>query len=705
MASSRVMTKKEAARRRADNIDFNIKLLEATLTHLNFLEEISQNRFLENPKFITYAIKRYEMFWLPLLASQGFKAEPLAAPIDIEWVWHAHMLAPQEYTKDCITVVSRVLDHRVMSKEERVASKQRARDLWDDLYPDENFEVDFEDEQTLRDINSPYQTPFVSRIFYDLRSALERQRVFNYQVSLPHYRSLKFLEWASVRYRRFLFLNVRNPGETLVPCFDIALIWHVHLLHPHMYRDDTTALLGKVLPHDDKQFMRQITDRFKEALECTSSLWQNTYGGEYNCRGTSYRGDPPTDIQQYDVSSFKTDYFILVIEKLSLRAPPLADDFILSMRFLDDSKLSGKRFRRRGLVIEWENKTHDDLTMFAFRESKNPMLQFKLKMIKLLGSETIGMMIVPVTTFMDKTSNSHLIEYTAMLMDHKSRHSGIKLDLAFRILPDIGLTKMKVRSGAFSMSEAESMYGFGGKDDPRRQSVRASSRTDLNAVSPSSFQMRQMSDGGTKAAVHAVINQLHQRVFTVRVFHKTTYDAARIEILDHDGYMVALSETIDPHVLPSYKQILDTEVEERCTLETGENERAMMIRGSRSDWGICRGKWTSSGGKGHDGHHGNMKPMFLFFGLSKKMERKRTLLERSGHVFRLANVLTLDLEHGKLRIKCPDLSDAANVVALAFSVALLPIMTSPCREISCQDKKSLLHKIIELPMVTLSGYD
>ncbi len=48
------------------------------------------------------------------------------------------------------------------------------------------------------------------------------------QVSLPHYRTTKFLVRALQRYQMFLRLKKLYPEEFLVPCYDIDLIWHTH---------------------------------------------------------------------------------------------------------------------------------------------------------------------------------------------------------------------------------------------------------------------------------------------------------------------------------------------------------------------------------------------------------------------------------------------------------------------------------------------
>ena len=57
---------------------------------------------------------------------------------------------------------------------------------------------------------------------------LLRTYVPTLQVSLPHYRKSGYLAVALERYSRFLQLKKINPGEFLVPCYDIDVVWHAH---------------------------------------------------------------------------------------------------------------------------------------------------------------------------------------------------------------------------------------------------------------------------------------------------------------------------------------------------------------------------------------------------------------------------------------------------------------------------------------------
>ena len=47
------------------------------------------------------AIRRYEWCWLPLLLQHAgdAAAAPLAAPLDVAWVWLAHAIAPVHYRR------------------------------------------------------------------------------------------------------------------------------------------------------------------------------------------------------------------------------------------------------------------------------------------------------------------------------------------------------------------------------------------------------------------------------------------------------------------------------------------------------------------------------------------------------------------------------------------------------------------------------
>ncbi|XP_070566223.1 uncharacterized protein [Ptychodera flava] len=704
-----------ASRWSAENIKIGVPLVRATRNHLNFLDMINDNPQVTEERLLSKAIKRYETLWLPLLASQGFTVEPMAAPLDIAWIWYIHLLAPQEYTKDCITVTSRVLNHRVMAKAEYAESLKKAKQRWDDMYAYDHFEMKLDEMKTSRDVESPYQTPYVTRIYYDLKSATNRQRIFDYQFILPHYRSRKFLTSALARYKRFLHLQHSNPGETLVPCFDIALMWQVHMLHPHIYRDDMMALMDNQLPHDGQAILRDIVDRTSEGLNHTADLYRATFGEEYCIPGTGYHGELPTAMVRHDISSFKTDTYEFLMERLEVASTLLTGEFVMAMRIVGGEKV----FRRKSSNLVWDSKTGDGIVRFLFRESKKPCLQFKLKVIKLFGYSTVGVATIPITIFLDKSANDRRIEHTTTLLDSKNRHSGVQMSITFRIIPDIGLGFLKLSTGTYSMSEDDGVFGltrtrdidkrssYSGDYNHRvnlRSSMSKKGLTTQHSLDSVLVDSRPLSIGSA-AVIHTLLNSNHQIVFTAKVSHNQLKNSSKIEILDHHGSLVALSETIDSRALPNSRQVSDLNPETHCTLQKEDNERAMVIKARNCDWGICFGKWIRESGVEELGHGGFCRPRVSFYGLSRNMERKRTLIERSGFDFRLISVLTLDLRKGHIRFKGSDMSEVPQAVALAFSIALLLTQTSPCSNtVKCEERRSLVHKIMALPMVTSSLY-
>lgn len=58
--------------------------------------------------------------------------------------------------------------------------------------------------------------PYVQKSSYDIAEAVQRQRNFNYQISLPHFTALKFLSDAIDRYVNFLLLKQTYSGECFI---------------------------------------------------------------------------------------------------------------------------------------------------------------------------------------------------------------------------------------------------------------------------------------------------------------------------------------------------------------------------------------------------------------------------------------------------------------------------------------------------------
>lgn len=123
-----------------NKIKFGVDLVEASLKQLHFLYVVNKHPGLYEEWLFKKAIRRYEAFWLPLAAEH--KKESLAAPLDIEWVWHCHMLAPLAYEADCKNIVGLVVEHKLMSEKDRTKSLEKSKKYWTAKYPNEPFEID-----------------------------------------------------------------------------------------------------------------------------------------------------------------------------------------------------------------------------------------------------------------------------------------------------------------------------------------------------------------------------------------------------------------------------------------------------------------------------------------------------------------------------------------------------------------------------------
>ena len=271
----------------------HLNFKDACNYELDFLGRIDRDGHLYyNEEFLKVAIKRYEKYWLPLLASlSDSNSEDLmyAPPLDVHWVWHVHMLAPVSYRTDCLAVTggNRVLNHQLNSLTSTDAKREKTRMSWNRRYPNVPFEIS--DVSGYRDDDTDFQ----SKITYDINAAAQRQGAFYYQVSLPHYKDNDFMGDAFLRYKMYLALKRDNKEKFLVPCYDIDLVWHTHQVHPALYYHDMMNILGFVLKHDDSVNDRSEGSKLNTSDAITRNLWSLKFGVPFARPGAMFRGNPP----------------------------------------------------------------------------------------------------------------------------------------------------------------------------------------------------------------------------------------------------------------------------------------------------------------------------------------------------------------------------------------------------------------------------
>ena len=291
-----------------------VSLSETDLkNHLGFLREVDSVPQLQQPHVLMHAARRYELFWLPLLASES--AEKFYPPLDVEWIWHVHLLSPRKYADDCRKVIGKIpQDRKLISNQfEKNRHISYTKERWTSLYPGEVYDFD------------PLKVPidpilYETKLQYDVLGASERQHHFYYNVSLPHYLDDKFLQSAIERYQQFLALKKQNPDCFVVPMYDVDLVWHTHQLKHQIYEKETTTVLGRILNHDDTTTDRGSESKLSESDHETRKLWRAAYQSDFPIPGAMYRGKDSKNvmktIKREDISKhFET---LCVLQVLSL---------------------------------------------------------------------------------------------------------------------------------------------------------------------------------------------------------------------------------------------------------------------------------------------------------------------------------------------------------------------------------------------------
>ena len=287
------------------------------------------------------------------------------------------MLSPLAYERDCNEIVSTLVDHKTIVGGERVAGLQKAKLLWHQLYGNEPFEVD---------LTAPLgnRMPHVSRIQYDIVAACSRQRVFNYQVSLPHYGDETFLRDALERYKQHLWIKQKHLNSFLVPCYDFDLIWHAHQVHPLAYRTDTMKILGRVLNHDDSVNDRRPGSKLVTSAKATIKIWKG-FGLTLEKNGAMFRGEPPLNIAEnrnpIDYSSMAQRIKCLVdVDEVEIQGLPKPKLYLVKISFGSSLGVAGGQIRQetKGPAASFHESSGQPLTTFEFNDMrKSDFIQVK----------------------------------------------------------------------------------------------------------------------------------------------------------------------------------------------------------------------------------------------------------------------------------------------------------------------------------------
>ncbi|BDA51322.1 probable glycine-rich domain-containing protein 1 at N-terminal half [Coccomyxa sp. Obi] len=278
-----------------------LNLKDEATALLHFLHEVDGAAWLHSEEAVQRVVRRYEKFWLPILAIQAVDALRLhrqafnmvAAPMDIAWAWLAHSLEPETYRKDF---------HELTNAMPPTSSTAHRRDkealaagaaTWAKQFPNEPFEV--------KDSSPKQVAAYPHSSTCDIAAAMRRLRAFLYQarapgVALPHWlHDPTLIDKAVTGYRRFLALHKRYPTTNLVPTTGIELVWQAHMANHDAYFRDTVDESDRwFAPNKSAETGGEGTPR-KGGLARTKQLYESNFSEAYAQAGAGYRGVPPPD--------------------------------------------------------------------------------------------------------------------------------------------------------------------------------------------------------------------------------------------------------------------------------------------------------------------------------------------------------------------------------------------------------------------------
>ena len=647
------------------NQRFRLNLIQEAKTELDFLALVDDFPSLYAGPVLKNAIRRYEMFWLPLAAREGSSSRLLAAPLDIAWVWYLHMLSPEDYEQDCMNIVSQVVDHLPMNRYQRERGLQNARYLWQNAYPTEWFEVDL-------NYPTPFTMPYGLKIRYDIEKASYNQSKFYYQVSLPHFSDSKFLESAVERYEHHLHLKSQNPQVPMVPCTDMDLIWHAHLHHPLNYKEVTSEIFGSVVYpgiYDSSLSLGLTLDDSETGTSAVSSA----AGFKYDKAGTVYRGEPPQprpSRQNGLYSSLGRLRYVMRILQVELVNVDVNKKF--AVRIYDPMG---------GVIVDVTIQGGVRLNLMSqciIDNENRHTLSVSLHQKSLLGFErSIGSSGLNLLSFMDAYTYGGIPQQPWVI------------DVPFAAAQAI------VRLSAMLDPPSIEGYRFTVQPDPYFANVNHPCFVLSFAQSmflPKDFAKTYLP---CECATHTLLDCRGREAFKCRVVHSIESLLSAVEIISVHGVVVASAHTMDLNALPEKAAIEDYT---RCAyLNRVEGERAMVIKGQK-DWGICIGKWQR--GKMFNRSAGQVEiKFFKLNGLRGWCEVRKfkgglylVYLEPAVFVF-------VDLKRG-LFVFSPSAQDVPEIVAFAFSMSILYLLCKPYNPTAANVSSPSFHKKVRKDKVT-----
>eukprot|EP01080_Neovahlkampfia_damariscottae_P007345 gene7345-11663_t len=242
---------------------FSIEFEKTMTVYLKIFELFKQVNIDEI--YFKKACFRYEKF---LELTSKYPDSFLVPTVDIDIIWHCHLLRPSKYLKDCEKKFGKLINHKIKLSDYETSVKEEAiletKKLWEKEFKIPYFEDEFEHSEKLDGAFSGSMFHPIVKDLRDLTPNFNAQKIHSFNLN-PDYsfpfsisitdvlNDLKFQSdggniFGYVAFWDFLSENSKKVKEYNPPP-DIDIVWHLHMLHPFAYLRDSIQEFGFLLDH------------------------------------------------------------------------------------------------------------------------------------------------------------------------------------------------------------------------------------------------------------------------------------------------------------------------------------------------------------------------------------------------------------------------------------------------------------------------
>ncbi|CAH1783309.1 unnamed protein product [Owenia fusiformis] len=564
---------------RAEVPDFGFDIFQTAKQYVFSTKLIHKNCFKFTSDIIKDAIRRYELLWLPF-ANTFQENVKLTAPLDIELIWQVHLLRPLKYQEDLIGCYGNLINHHLLfgNEEEKDQSYNETKQLWDETYPGECFDVLAQPKEDAKSsttsATSTTETKFmdIDRVMKDVTNYF----AFIYQISLSHFTDDKYIKDSIDRYKKHIHL-VKTHAENfqnIIPYLDICLIWHSHMQCPHSYQQYFLQVLGRGLPY-------KISMALNQSNILTIELWRDYLSEKHNRNGAAKRnttgigGTIPScnEIDLWHMSRKTCRVRIRYVHMLEL---PSIESLTMKLQYPSTNGKTILKLHARTSkdnphpTIEWaEPNNCVEYEAHAARPGHDT-LKFLLRTSRSWLHQELASCIINIQSIIKASQTMQNVSFTTNECDIEMPDvkSTCKLIMELAVSPVLSPIELQVYNGPFGDCTEEFLMTL-----PKGVISRTGD--------PSEHHFYQV-------ATHRLVNSCNgEELFAVQVIISVRLKVL-VVMLIRFGQVMAIGQLVGPGVLPSSKQVGGSCI----TLDYDGGERSMLIHGQgQPDWAIVNACW------------------------------------------------------------------------------------------------------------------